>query len=90
MMRQPKIDTVINITPTLGFGGVKTRIKNIGTHLSHFEHQFCAIACGAVADELIAAEFTVHLLNRQSKIPPFTAVWALIREMRTQRPSISH
>jgi hypothetical protein len=32
----------------------------------------------------------VHLLNIQSKIPPFTAVWALIREMRTQRPSISH
>ena len=35
-MRQPKIDTVINITPALGFGGVETRMKNIGAQLSHF------------------------------------------------------
>ncbi|HAD28230.1 MAG TPA: hypothetical protein DCF96_06145 [Rhodobacteraceae bacterium] len=93
MIHQAKIDTVFHITPALDFSGVETHMKilALNSHAPRFEHQFCAFASGsAVADELIAAESHVNLLNVNSKIPSLTAVWALIRGMRTQRPSISH
>ena len=93
MIHQAKIDTFFYITPTLDFSGVETHMKilALNSHISRFEHQFCAFASsGAVTDELIAAEPPVNLLNLNSKNPSLTAVWALIREMRTQRPSIAH
>ena len=93
MIHQAKIDTVFHITPALDFSEVETHMKKLAlnSHISRFEHQFCAFACsGAITDKLIAAESPVNLLNIKSKIPSLPADWALIREMRTQRPSISH
>jgi len=92
-MRRSKIDAVMHITSSLGFGGVESHMKilALNSHISRYEHLFCAISGGgAVADELIAAQCPVKLLNVQSKIPSLTAVWALIWEIRAQRPSIVH
>lgn len=86
-------NTVLHIVQSLNFGGVESHIRTIAlnAHESSYNHSFVAVAHGgSVADELLAAKLPVRLMNMRSKIPSPSALWALITEIRAQRPSILH
>lgn len=86
-------NTVLHVVESLNFGGVESHMRNIAlnAHMSAFEHSISVIAGGgAIADELIAAEFPVVVLGKRSKIPSPSAILALVTEIRSRRPSILH
>jgi glycosyltransferase involved in cell wall biosynthesis len=84
---------VLHIVQSLNFGGVESRMRTIALNssLSNYIHSFCAISNGgAVADELVASGKPVTVKNIQSNIPSFSAITALIKHIRTERPHIIH
>lgn len=86
-------NTVLHVAESLNFGGVESHIRTIALNAQEtaFEHSICVIAeGGAIADELIAAKCPIVVLRERSKIPSFGAILALIKEIRSRRPSIIH
>ena len=84
---------VLHVVTALDFGGVESHMAMLGRLRRHgsYRHAFCAIGQGGrVGDALSIGGAQVICLGAAVRIPSMAALAALLRCMRTLRPTVVH